>query len=227
VLEQVQTGHEARRQAGTTDPIRVEGPERRLEPAPVDQPGQAHQRMPRVHQGLQPRAEEILLRLGRGLLGAHRRAPCQGCRGANHATSQAATAMPVCKVLALDSARTCKSGYFPGPGKPQKTATPGLFHGRLRTVAPATRPSGCGGRRRASKWQRKGAHTPPCGQTRPITKQRDNAPPDRAGGRPTGRPGRNPDRTRPQAAAPARSDPSPRKRYRRPRHSRTSGAGGQ
>ena len=61
-MRRVQTGAAA---------VRVERPELGLEPAPVDQPGQAHQRVPRVHQVLQPRSEEVVLRRGRGLLRAH------------------------------------------------------------------------------------------------------------------------------------------------------------
>src|SRR3712207_7304112 len=41
VLQQVQAAHRPRRQPGTAA-VRVEQPELSLEPAPVDQPGQAH-----------------------------------------------------------------------------------------------------------------------------------------------------------------------------------------
>ena len=74
VLEQVQPDHEARRQPGAAGRVRVERPERRLEPAPLDQPGQPNQRVPRVHQVRQPRAEQVFLRLSLRRLGAHRRA---------------------------------------------------------------------------------------------------------------------------------------------------------
>src|SRR3954463_16583386 len=77
MLEQVQTNHQSRRQPGTA-PVRVERSELRLEAAPIDQPGHAHQRVPRVDQGLQPHPEKVLLRLRLWVLGAHRRAPIQG-----------------------------------------------------------------------------------------------------------------------------------------------------
>src|SRR3712207_1158893 len=76
----MQADHQARRQAGAAT-VHVERLELRPEPAPVDQPGQAHQRMPLVHQVHQPGAEEILLRLGLGLLGAHRRASIRDAAG--------------------------------------------------------------------------------------------------------------------------------------------------
>src|SRR3712207_8118823 len=78
----MQADHQARRQAGAAT-VHVERLELRPEPAPVDQPGQAHQRMPPVHQVLQPGAEEILLRLGLGLLGAHRPASIRGAAPPN------------------------------------------------------------------------------------------------------------------------------------------------
>ena len=73
---QVQADHQPRRQAGPAA-LRVERPELRLEPAPVDQPCQAHQRVPRVDQVLQPRSEEVVLRRRRGLLRTHPRTPCR------------------------------------------------------------------------------------------------------------------------------------------------------
>jgi hypothetical protein len=72
VLQEVQADHQAGRQTGAADAVRVERAERRIEAAPVDQLGETDERVARVDDGLQPRAEQLGIVAPSGLLRAHR-----------------------------------------------------------------------------------------------------------------------------------------------------------
>jgi hypothetical protein len=134
VLQQVQPGHQPRRQAGPPD-LGVERAESGIQRGPVDQRGEAQQFVARVEDVRQAAAEQVLVAvLGRALR-AHR--VVLACTSAEGITAARRREFPACtgarnrKLFAPPGPKAGENGYLPPARNPQIACAAGILHGRL------------------------------------------------------------------------------------------------